>query len=186
MPWPPTFSCPATARSRPGSARPRYPGTLKIALEERQPLALWQRGSLVSLIDRDGTVITDDVSDRFAALPLFVGHGAHVQAQDFLALLDLYPQIRSRIRAAVYVSERRWDLVLDNDVEIRLPETGVEAALEELVRLNAESGLMTRDIVAVDLRLDGEIVIRLSDGAMTKRKAAVRSSGEGIKRETDT
>ena len=168
------------------SVRKIYPGTLKIELRERKPLALWQRGALISLIDRDGNVITDDVSDRFAALPLFVGHGAQTLAQDFLALLDRYPAIRSRVRAAVYVSARRWDLVLDNEIEVRLPENNVEAALAELVKMNADAGLMTRDIVAVDLRLDDEIIVRLSDGAMSRRKATVKSRGEAVNREADT
>ena len=168
------------------SVRKIYPGTLKIALTERRPLALWQRGSLVSLIDETGTVITDDVADRFAALPLFVGHGAQLRARDFLELLDRYPAIRSRARAAVFVSNRRWDLVLDNEIEIKLPEAGIDAALDELLRLNAESGLMTRDIVSVDLRLKNEVVVRLTDEAMAKRKANVNSQRSGAGRETDT
>jgi len=168
------------------SVRKVYPGTLKIALTERQPLGLWQRGSLVSLIDSDGFVITDDVNGRFAALPLFVGHGAQDRASGFLALLERFPAIRSRARAAVFVSNRRWDLVLDNDIEIKLPETGVEAALDELLRLDAESGLMTRDIVSVDLRLKDEIVVRLTEDGMVKRKATVKSRREGEKPETDT
>ena len=168
------------------SVKKIYPGTLKITLREREPLGLWQRGSLVSVIDRQGTVITDGIEDRFAALPLFVGHGAQILASDFLTLLDRYPAIRARTRAAVYVSNRRWDLVLDNEIEIKLPETRVEAALDELLRLTAETGLMTRDIVSVDLRLTNEVVVRLTDEAMVKRKANVKSQRNGTKRETDT
>lgn len=168
------------------SVRKIYPGTLKIALQERQPLGLWQRGSLVSLIDRTGTVIADTVADRFAALPLFVGHGANVKAEAFLELLDRYPAIRSRVRAAVHISGRRWDLVLDNDIEIKLPETDIESALAELLRLNAEAGLMTRDIVVVDLRRKGEVIVRLSDEAMSSRRTTIKSQRSGGKRETDT
>jgi len=167
------------------SVRKIYPGTLKIALTERRPMGLWQRGDLISLIDQSGAVITDDISGQFAALPLFVGHGAQSRARGFLDLLDRYPAIRARVRAAVFVSERRWDLVLDNDVEIKLPEANVAAALEELLRLNAESGLMTRDIVSVDLRLRNEVVVRLSDEAMIKRKANAKTRHDGG-RETDT
>lgn len=168
------------------SVRKIYPGTLKVTLTERKPLALWQRGALISLVDRDGTIISDDVSDRFAALPLFVGHGARTEAAGFLVLLDRYPSIRSRLRAAVFVSGRRWDLVLDNKIEVRLPEYGMEAALDELLRLNAESGLMNRDVVAVDLRLRDEIVVRLSDDAVVRRKAAASGDKDQSGGETDT
>lgn len=168
------------------SVRKIYPGTLKIALTEREPLGLWQRGALVSLIDGSGTVISDTIADRFNVLPLFVGHGANLKARAFLDLLERYPAIRSRVRAAVYISDRRWDLVLDNEIEVKLPETGVEDALEELLRLNAEAGLMTRDIVVVDLRQKGEVIVRLSEEAMETRKATIKSRRSGGTRETDT
>lgn len=168
------------------SVRKVYPGTLKIALKERRPFALWQRGALLSIIDSNGAVITESVADRFSALPLFVGHGAQTGARDFLDLVDRYPAIRSRLRAAVFVSNRRWDLVLDNDIEVKLPENGMESALDELLTLSAESGLMNRDIVAVDLRLKDEVVVRLSEEAMVKRKATVPGEQNTRGRETDT
>ena len=62
-----------------------------------------------------------------------VGRGAETRAKDFLALLDRYPAIRDQVRASVLVAERRWNLQLKNGIDVRLPETDVEQALDTLV-----------------------------------------------------
>ncbi|PTW58804.1 cell division protein FtsQ [Breoghania corrubedonensis] len=146
-----------------------YPGTLKVSLSERVPYALWQRGKIVSIIDRDGTVITDEVKERYANLPLVVGHGAQKEAPQILAELDGVPELRSRVRALVLIAERRWNLVLENNITVRLPEDGVDEALRYLVRLDQEKGLLSRDITAVDLRLKDRIVVRLAKDAKLNR-----------------
>ncbi|MDJ0931156.1 cell division protein FtsQ/DivIB [Breoghania sp.] len=146
-----------------------YPGTLKVSLSEREPYALWQRGKIVSIIDRDGNVITDEVKERYANLPLVVGHGTQKRAPEILSDLNAVPELRSRVRALVLIAERRWNLVLENNITVRLPEEGVEDALRYLVRLDQQKGLLSRDITAVDLRLKDRIVVKLAKDAKLNR-----------------
>ncbi|MTH97925.1 cell division protein FtsQ/DivIB [Roseibium sp. RKSG952] len=146
-----------------------YPGTLKVNLEERMPFALWQRGDVVSIINEDGDVITDDVDGRYANLLLVVNHGAQRRAGEIIKALDKFPELRPRVRAAFLVSGRRWDLMLENGITVRLPEDKVVTALADLVDMDAENGLLTRDIVAVDLRLGDRVVVRLSEDAAKQR-----------------
>ena len=47
----------------------RLPDTLYVRLVERKPLALWQHGGKLDLIDREGAVIPVARLDRFAKLP---------------------------------------------------------------------------------------------------------------------
>ena len=44
-------------------------------------------------------------------------------------------QIRSAVKAIVYVGERRWNLRLADGLDVRLPETGLEDSLALLARL---------------------------------------------------
>ena len=71
---------------------------------------------------------------------------------------------RHLVHDAVLVADRRWDLHLENGVTIKLPEKGVKEALAQLVKLNAESRLLDRDVVVVDLRLPDRITVRLPEG----------------------
>jgi cell division protein FtsQ len=146
-----------------------YPGELQIRIKEREAFALWQKERQVAVIADDGTVLDTYLAPRLLKLPLVVGSGADKQAKEFLALLDRYPQIRDQVRASILVGQRRWNLRLKNGLDVRLPEVGVASALERLVALDHEGKLLTRDIVAVDMRLADRVTVRLSDAAAQVR-----------------
>jgi cell division protein FtsQ len=151
-----------------------YPDRLQITITERQAFALWQKDGRVSVIAADGTVLERFVENRYLGLPLVVGRGAQRQAKDFLAIVDRHPDIRSAVRASVLVAERRWNLRLNNGIDVRLPEANVEQALDRLVALDRDKKLLSRDIVAVDLRLSDRVTVRLSDAAAQARDDALK------------
>jgi cell division protein FtsQ len=151
-----------------------YPGRLHIKVTEREAFALWQKDGKVAVIAADGTVVEPYVAKRFAALPLVVGVGAETRGKDFLALLERYPPIRGKMRAAVLVAERRWNVTLDNGIDLRLPQHEVERALDTLVQLDRDKKLLSRDITAVDLRLPDRVTVRLSDEAFAARQEALK------------
>jgi cell division protein FtsQ len=151
-----------------------YPDRLQINITERQAFALWQQDGRLSVIATDGTVLERFVEDRYRGLPLVVGKGADRQAKDFLAIVDRYPDIRLELRASVRVAERRWNLRLKNGIDVRLPEGDVEQALDRLVVLDREKKLLSRDIVAVDLRLPDRVTVRLSETAAQAREDALK------------
>lgn len=162
-----------------------YPGRLQIDVTERKPFALWQEDGRVSVIDEDGTVLEPYVARRFVSLPLVVGKGAATRASDFLKLLSNYPQVKSAVKAVVFVGERRWNLRLANKLDVRLPEHGVENALAVLTKAETEDRLFSRDITAIDLRLPDRLTVRLSPEAakaredmLNKDKKAKRKLGD--------
>ena len=112
------------------TVRKLYPDRLQITVTEREPFALWQQQGKVKVIAADGTVLSEKVEPRLASLSFVVGNGAAARARDFLAVLDKYPSIRDSVRASIYVAERRWNLRLKNGIDVRLPETNIEGALE--------------------------------------------------------
>src|SRR6185312_8114341 len=56
----------------------------------------------------------------------------------------------------------------------RLPETNVEQALDRLVALDREKKILSRDILAIDLRLPDRVTVRLSDAAAAAREEALK------------
>ena len=152
-----------------------YPGRLNIAVTERTAFALWQKDGKVSVIAADGAVVEPYDGSRFTALPLVVGAGAETRAKDFLALLDKYPLLHDQVRAAVLIAERRWDVVLNSGIEVKLPEEGAAQALDTLLKLDRDNKILTRDIAAVDLRLPDRVTVQLSDEAAAARQEAIKS-----------
>ena len=159
-----------------------YPDRLQISITERRPFALWQVGGKVSVVADDGTVLEPYVARRFARLPFVVGRGAHIRAREFLAQLDRFPAVRDEVRAAILVAERRWNLRLKNGMDIRLPENDIAGALQRLVALDEAHGLLSRDIVAVDLRLADRVTVRLSEEAAKARDDALKAAEKARRR----
>jgi cell division protein FtsQ len=155
-----------------------YPGELQIGIKEREPFALWQKDGRVSVIAEDGTVLEPYAESRMVRLPLVVGRGAQSKAKEFLALLDRYPAMRDFVHACVLVGERRWNLRLKNGIDVRLPEVDIAPALERLVALDRAKNLITRDIVAIDLRLADRVTVRLSDAAAQARLEALKDKAK--------
>jgi cell division protein FtsQ len=151
-----------------------YPGRLHIAITERTAFALWQKDGKINLIAADGAVLEPYVAKPFVRLPLVVGAGAEKRASTILALIEKYPTVREQVGAAVLVADRRWNLKLKSGIDVRLPEEGIEGALELLVRLDREKQLMSRDITAIDLRLPDRVTVRLSDEAAAQREEALK------------
>jgi cell division protein FtsQ len=164
-----------------------YPDTLEVAVVERLPYALWQHGDRVSLIDPQGRVITDQIGERYRTLPLVVGPGANARVDEFLDLILAHPDLVPRVRAGVLISERRWNIVLAEAVEIMLPEKDPAAALARVADVDAKSQLLSRDIAAVDLRLPGELVVRLSEAAFLARQEMIKEREKAARKMgTDT
>lgn len=151
-----------------------YPDRLAIDIVERNAFALWQRDGQVHVIAADGTVLEAYVSRGVMDLPFVVGTGADTRAREFLGHLDRHPALREQVAAAVLVGERRWNLKLRNGIDIRLPETEVPRALDQLAALEQEKKLFSRDIVMIDLRLPDRVTVQLSDGAAQAREDALK------------
>ncbi len=152
-----------------------YPDRLAITVKEREAFALWQRDSQINVIAADGTVLEAFVSRSVMRLPFVVGAGADTRARDFLHLLTRHPEIAGRVRASVLIGERRWNLKLENGVDVRLPETGIAAALKHLAVLQRDKALLDRDIRSVDLRAQGRVTVGLSESAARARDEMLKT-----------
>lgn len=156
------------------TVRKLYPGHLEISLEERDAFAFWQQKGKLFVIAADGTVLGPMGERSVPSLPLVVGPGAAERARAILDLVARHPAIRDQMRAAVLVAERRWNLKLKSGLDVRLPETGIERALETLVALDRDKKLLSRDLTAIDLRLPDRVSVRLSDEAAQAREQAAK------------
>lgn len=149
---------------RSASIERRLPGTIAVNLVERRPLAVWQHDGKQELIDQDGTVIPVTDLSRFAKLPTVVGddHARHGAAQ-LLGLLASEPDIDSRVTAIVFVGDRRWNVRIDNAIDVMLPEDDMAGAWSKLAELQRTSQIMQRNVEAIDMRLPDRLVLRVTD-----------------------
>lgn len=139
----------------------RLPDTLYVTLKERRAVAIWQNGTEYTLIDENGrTVRASRMPPGAESLLLLGGPGAPEHVGDLLLLLTYEPKVAKRLRAAVWVGQRRWNLILKNDVEIWLPEEDAVAALQRLGKLDSDYRLLSREFSVIDLRLPDKLYLR--------------------------
>ena len=142
----------------------RLPDTVFIEIEERRPLAIWQRDGQLQMIDEEGAVIADRDLHRYTHLPVIVARSEPVRAKPVLDMLGREPDLQRRVRALIEVGGRRWNVRFDNGIDVRLPEAEAAAAWSELAELDRRHALLARRISAIDLRIPGRIVVtRIED-----------------------
>jgi cell division protein FtsQ len=153
--------------------RVRSGGVLQVQITERVPVAVWRTESGLILVDETGHRVAGLLAraDR-ADLPLIAGEGADIATPEALNLLAAAGPLTPRIRGLVRMGERRWDIVLDRDQRILLPEKNPVQALERLLALDHAQDLMNRDILTVDLRSDHRPTLRLTPNALAEIRRA--------------
>jgi cell division protein FtsQ len=150
----------------------RYPDAITVSVVEKLPFALWRDGSgRVWITERDGGLITDVGVEQFIKLPHLVGGNAPQTASDIVDAVANYRAIAARMSAFERVSNRRWNLVLDDGVVVKLPEKDWPRQLPVLEHLIIDKGVLERDIVEIDLRSKNAIFFILKSG---QQKSTVR------------
>ena len=159
-----------------------YPDRLRIEIKERKAFALWQKEGRVYLIAADGTVLETDVPQRFAALPLVVGDGAEHRAQEFPRSAQALSGDRQVGRG--FGAGRRAALEPASQERSRSAaarDANPNIALQQLADLDRDKKLLSRDIVAVDLRLPDRVTVRQSDVAAAARDEALKAAEKAKK-----
>jgi len=146
------------------SVERRLPDTILVRIVERQPLALWQRGGRLAVIDEGGSEIKGADPARFAGLPMVVGDDAPAHAASLLALMALEPDLEKRVTAAIRVGTRRWNLRMDAgdgvSVDVQLPEENPGAAWTRLAELERANRLLDRSVSVIDMRFPDRLIVR--------------------------
>lgn len=177
---------------RSASLRRILPDTIEGHIHEQQPFAFWQKGGRLLLINSDGDAFLDlgladspDVEQMKSVkttLPYLVGAGVLESSVEFVEALENYPIIKEKIKAAVRVGRRRWDLHLDNGVRVQMPEKSFHQALVRLQQLHLEYDIFRRDVQIIDLRINDRIGFALREGAVMPEisEAVVLPNATGI------
>ena len=149
----------ATVRIRPG-------GVLHIEVEPRTPVVIWRSAKGLVAVDVNGIEVSP-IAQRMDRpdLPLIAGTAATENVREALDLYRAAAPLGSRLRGIVRVGERRWDIVLDREQRILLPEDGAVEALDRVIALDTAQDILSRDVKRVDLRLGARPTVKMSDYA---------------------
>ena len=118
----------------------------------------------IVVVERNGKVITARDVEKFRRLPKLVGDGAPLAAADLVDAVQAHRAIAARIAAYARVSDRRWNLILDDGVTVELPESGWQKELDALEHLIIDNAILERDLTEIDLRSPTHYFFLLKSG----------------------
>ena len=146
------------------AVRVRSGGILQVDLVERTPAVVWRGPQGIELLDSEGHRVAALVS-RSARndLPLVVGEGAEVAVTQALQLFEAAGPLSDRIRGLARIGARRWDVILDRDQRILLPELDPESALRRVTALDQGYLIFQRDVAILDLRDPTRMTVRVRE-----------------------
>jgi cell division protein FtsQ len=146
--------------------RSLFPNVIHITLFERRVRAIWQLADKFYPIDTEGGVINAKFTSHEPIL-LIVGPGAPENIPKLLDLIKGDKEISDRIKVANFISERRWNLILDDisgGTTVKMPEEDLEGAWKKLVKLDQTKGLLKRKLTIIDLRFKDKVILKLEKG----------------------
>ncbi len=158
--------------------RIRAGGVLQITVSERTPAIIWRSTQGLELLDGEGHRVAALAarSDR-PDLPLLAGEGGEDAVPEALALYQAAGPLTDRIRGLVRVGARRWDVVLDRDQRIMLPEKDAAEALARAIALDQAQEALDRDLALLDLRNPARMTVRLTATANAARNPVSDDEG---------
>ena len=142
----------------------RYPDSLNVHIVEKLPFALWKSDDGVVLVERSGKTITHKDVEHFAQLPHLAGDGAPQQAADIIDAVAMHRAVAARVKIYQFVSNRRWNLILDDGVVVQLPDAGWQKQLDTLEHLIVDNSILERNLTEIDLRSPTKYFFILKNG----------------------
>ncbi len=132
-----------------------WPNTIHVSVIERTPRALWQDpDGRFFLIDGQGYQLAQVSPADYTDLPVVTNTDDPALAQDLLSALWAREDMLRRTAIIVGINDRRFDLRFRNDFTAKLPEEGLELALDRLSGLGAGTGQLAAAAEYIDLRDD--------------------------------
>ena len=164
----------ATVRIRPG-------GVLQVDVIERLPAVLWRTRNGLQVLDEAGVLVTQaEARSEYSNLPLIAGEDADAHVDEAMRLFRAAQPLAGRLRGLVRVGERRWDVVLDRDQRILLPENAPVQALERVIALSEAQDILERDLAAVDMRISARPTLRMNKAAVSEWWRIRQLSNDGL------
>lgn len=146
-------------------SRRYFPNVIHISIIEKNVKSVWQYQEEFYPIDEDGKIIETEYVPQADILQI-IGEGAPDEINNLLKIIEQDEELFSRLKAANYVSQRRWNLIFDDiltGVIVKMPEGNIEEAWKKLIKLEKTKGLLKRKLTFIDLRLKNKVIVKIDN-----------------------
>ncbi|MDI9408155.1 MAG: FtsQ-type POTRA domain-containing protein [Candidatus Pacebacteria bacterium] len=146
------------------------PNRVTIKITEWSPVALWRESSgqnstePYAYIDSNGRILAQEFSPSAQKIAKanyirVTGVDANRAADSLRMMVKVEPGLAGRITRAEWVGGRRWNVIIDNRLLVKLPEQRAANSWSKLAELDAKYRLCDRRIAVIDFRQQDRIIV---------------------------
>ncbi|MFV0431564.1 MAG: cell division protein FtsQ/DivIB [Alphaproteobacteria bacterium] len=136
------------------------PNTIRIHIVPRSAFVMMQKGKDISMLDSFGNSLPMQKGDLERKLLRITGKGSFDASLELINILAEEPKLLDKIKLAERISERRWNIYLNNGLLVKMPEHDELKAWKKLAELSSQEDLFNRAVNLVDLRYEDHLVVR--------------------------
>lgn len=152
----------------------KFPNSLVVNIMEYNPFAITvDDKKKLKLIDEFGDVVNigEAETKRFNHLFMITGENFKEEVNNLFNLLSVYYDVARKATKARRIGSRRWDLILNNNVVVKLPEENDDIAetwmiLDKIINIYG----FDVDLEEIDLRLKDRIFLKYKSRVMEEIK----------------
>ena len=126
---------------------------VEIKIIEKNVIGISIKNGNNYFIDDESNLNKINQINQFSNLPYFFGKKSHLYANDILKLIKK-SELTLPIFSLEFISQRRWDINLKNDVKILLPEKNIFKSLNLIKNLHNQYHILNGNFVEIDLRIN--------------------------------
>ncbi len=143
-----------------------YPSTLVLDIIENDPYAILRDEGKYYLVDIDGTIITEkNKDDELENFIIISGDESPLALKGLVKELNIhFSELISQLNKLDFIERRRWNITLKNNLLIKLPDSKIDKALENLKNLFVNEEVLQSNIIEIDLRIEGRASLKVDEG----------------------
>ena len=118
----------------------------------------------------DGELIVEENEDEILESErlLISGIDSEINLPNLISSLNIhYPEILLSVKEMEFIERRRWNLIFNNKLIVKLPESNIGKSLGNLKKLIERDKILKSNIIEVDLRINDRAIIKI-DGDKLK------------------
>lgn len=149
-----------------------WPSTLKVVIEEEQPIARWGKSGFVN---RYGEVIVTEVGNSLDHFPLLEGEStqAYQIAKRYLTISQLIKDQQLYITKLNVSGSGDWSLEINNDFELILGRKDISSRIERFLYLYESQLLeLAGSFDGIDMRYENGVAVKWNKHALAKMKVS--------------
>ncbi len=145
------------------------PNTLNVSVIEYEPFAIWESEGRKYLTDKDGNLLPYEDSEEFKNMVILSGYNANLNTRSLFNIFAVDAEFGKNIYSATWISDRRWDIRLENGIIIKLPEKDISEAWNNLIKIYNMSGSVI-GLQVIDLRIPQKVYLEYNDSVIKELK----------------